>query len=834
MGLKDCLATALDGGEITKSQHDRLQKRFDQLQKKYGIDSGSTAAERAKQSLLAELKAESAEKSRRAKLALAAVKSLSGEADGWRNAAGQKDVGTYFLYKLESYGAGFESVAGREKEIMSLAQTRLSQMMQHFERTFLAGDYIRKNRAQLPNVLREAMGEDTGDAAAKTFAAAWLDTAEWLRQRFNAAGGSIGKLENWGMPQRHSPMALRDQGPETWKAYIRPLLAVDKMRHPLTQEPVTAGELDEILQSIFDGIVTDGWDTREPTGARFGKGAIATQRADHRFLIFRDADAWLKYQRDFGGGEDIFAAMMSHVRGMSRDIAAMEMLGPNPEASLEWMRQVIKKAGQLKLAGKESRLPGKTKSGDNVANMRINRLNEVWDTMRGNSGHPVNATLARIGGGTRNWITASLLGSSVLSAVSDVGTSIIARHFAGIHGLAAVGDYITALTPAGKQDAMDLGIILDEAMNAFHQEARFVGSSDVFGKTAYVADRVISISGLAAWTRTGKFAWGLGFAHELARSAGKPWEGLDPALRRTFTAYGLTPKDWDGMRAVPVHVGQSGLRLLRPADIAKIDERLAGRYLGMMQMESEYAVPTGGYRSRSALLGNTRAGTWQGEGLRSFAHLKGFGAAYIILHGARLARMAIGRDYGSAVAYAGALLISSTVFGALARQLSAVAATKDPEPMNTPAFWTAAMMKGGGLGIYGDFLFSETNRYGGGLAETISGTVTERAASALRMAGSAYGLLTGQDQKLGRELIQFAKGNIPGGNIWFLRAAWERMVLDQVQGVIDPEANKAFKRKQRDAAKNYGQGFWWQPGQWTPSRAPDIGNVLASRAAAGG
>ena len=31
--------------------------------------------------------------------------------------------------------------------------------------------------------------------------------------------------------------------------------------------------------------------------------------------------------------------------------------------------------------------------------------------------------------------------------------------------------------------------------------------------------------------------------------------------------------------------------------------------------------------------------------------------------------------------------------------------------MTTPAFWGAAFLQGGGMGLYGDFLFADLNRY---------------------------------------------------------------------------------------------------------------------------
>ena len=102
---------------------------------------------------------------------------------------------------LEHFGeAKFSSVAGRQKAITAMAHARMDKLLFHFRRGRLAGDKGRWNKAQLDNVAREAFGEGTGDAAAKEFARVWEDTHEWMRQRFNAAGGAIGKLEKWGLP----------------------------------------------------------------------------------------------------------------------------------------------------------------------------------------------------------------------------------------------------------------------------------------------------------------------------------------------------------------------------------------------------------------------------------------------------------------------------------------------------------------------------------------------------------------------------------------------------------------------------------------------------------
>jgi hypothetical protein len=265
---------------------------------------------------------------------------------------------------------------------------------------------------------------------------------------------------------------------------------------------------------------------------------------------------------------------------------------------------------------------------------------------------------------------------------------------------------------------------------------------------------------------------------------------------------------------VPLHEGQ----LLRPAEIAeRIDPKLAERYLEMIQSETEFAVPSGAHRSRTMLLDENRPGTLIGEAVRSFAQFKSFGSVFVLLHGMRMHGMIASGQTGAGAAYAGSLLLSTTLFGAAALQLKQVAAGREPRERTDVAFWSAALLQGGGLGIYGDFLFSNVNRYGGGFSTTLAGPVIQRANDLWNLTGgNAIQLASGEKTHFGRELVKFARGNVPGSNIWYLRLAFERTVFDQLQFLADPEANKAFKRQQQFWRREYGQEYFWKPGQMTP------------------
>lgn len=817
MTIEACIDTAVQGGELSKAEAERLKAEYQRFRERHANTAPSMADAQAKLDMIEEMKAETAHKKRKAKLALANIREVDIDLRSFRNAAGKSDIAAAALYKLEHFGeAPFSSVAGRQRAITGMAHAKMESVLHHFRRSAVLGDKGRRNAADLKNVVREAFGEDTGDQAAKGLTRAWKETHEWLRRRFNAAGGAIGELENWGLPQRHDPRALRKVGLERWKEAIRPQLDLARMKHPLTGGRIGAKELDRILEETFWQITTEGWIDRKPLRQPFGRGSLANQRAEHRFLVFRDADSWLSYQRDFGGGGDPFAAMMAHVNAMAKDIAAMEVLGPNPGGTLEWMKQAITREGQLVAAGKApGRLGGvKPEKALDRANGKIARLDAVWGSIRGNLETPVNGTWANGLAAARNLITSSVLGSAAISSISDVGTSMIARNFAGIPASGAIPEIVKSFSTYTRREAVSAGLILDAAAHVFHQQARYVGTLSGPEWASYVADRVLTYSGLTPWTQAARHAFGLAFQVEAAKHVGKSFDAMPDALRATFGRYGITGRDWDLMRKASLHEG----RMLRPAEIAgRVDERLAERYLEMIQTETEFAVPSGSHRSRTALLNQNQPGTAIGEGLRSFAQFKSFGAVFVILHGLRMHNMLAGGKTAAGAAYAGSLLISTTLFGAAALQLKQVAAGREPRDPSDPAFWGGALLQGGGLGIYGDFLFSNVNRYGGGFSTTLAGPLIGRANDFWNLTGgNVIQLASGEKTHFGRELVKFARGNIPGSNIWYLRLAWERTVMDQLQYLVDPEANKAFKRQQQFYKRETGQEYFWKPGELTP------------------
>jgi hypothetical protein len=247
----------------------------------------------------------------------------------------------------------------------------------------------------------------------------------------------------------------------------------------------------------------------------------------------------------------------------------------------------------------------------------------------------------------------------------------------------------------------------------------------------------------------------------------------------------------------------------------------------MVLTETEYAVPTASLRGRSFLVSSNPPGTFVGTLLRSFSMYKSFPSTVMILYSGRGAAIAAQAGGIAATRYAAKLLITTTLLGALALQLKEISKGRDPVPMTNADFWGRAALQGGGLGIFGDFLGQDVNRFGGGLATTVGGPLVQLADDVRRLTvGNLIDIGQQEETNAGAEAVRFIRGNTPGGSIWYLRLAYERLILDELEAFVNPEAEDRFRRQERRFSREYGQGYWWAPGERAPERAPDLSNAL--------
>lgn len=323
-----------------------------------------------------------------------------------------------------------------------------------------------------------------------------------------------------------------------------------------------------------------------------------------------------------------------------------------------------------------------------------------------------------------------------------------------------------------------------------------------------LAESVLRASGLARWTEAGRWAFGMELLGHVTDESVKRFDALDAPFRRMLERYGIGEDGWDAIRATPLEADR-GTPWIKPGNVE--NRELGDKLYEMILSEVDYAVPTADLRTKALINSVAPKGTFVGETVRSAALFKSFGVSMLIMQGRRI----IEQSGTNAALYAGGLLITTTLMGGLALQLKAIAGGKDPRPMDDHEFWGAAVLQGGGFGIFGDFLQSTENRFGGGFGATLAGPLVsdiDALAKVPRAKSPAW------------QAAKLAKSELPGQSLWYAKLAFDRMVTDQLQAAIDPDYTKSWGRMEKRAQDQRTQ-FWWAPGEPLPDRAPDLANA---------
>jgi hypothetical protein len=822
MSFRDCIINAEAEGTITPEQAREARDLFENLEQEYqGQMSRTAASSQAAQDSFSALERTVAERKRRKLLQIQNWREIKVNLDQYRDIRGNVNYGKAAEALFDTDGLSrYSSVVQREAAVERAATRKLYDVLATFRRNLIGQT---RNKAQLKNMVREVFGEDTGDASAREMAQAWKEASDYLRKRFNAAGGQILSRLNWGMPQMHSVVRVRSATFDQWREFILPRLDPEKMIDEQTGLRMSPERLEFALRDVYETISADGFNKRNPGATGQGR-SIATRRTDHRFLVFKDADSWLQYQQKFGN-DNPFDTMFGHIKSMSKDIALMEILGPNPRATVNFLKQTAQK--QAAMAGDEAM--------ENAARKSAAKLDTFYMAVTGANNSPIDSRVMSTFAGLRQVLQSAQLGAAAISAITDVNFQRMARGFVGLPQATTITDYLKLLMPLGAEErgktAIRLGLIAEGWSSLASAQMRYVGDISGPEVTRRIADFVMRASFLSPFTQAGRWAFGMEFLGTLADNTGKTFDELDTPLRTTLERYNIGSDKWDIMRSTELY-DHEGATFLRAEDIeARTDidptlaRDLATRMMEMIETETNFAVPSSSTRGRVALTGETRPGTISGELSRSFAMYKNFGVTLVNTHLMRGVTQEGAKAKGK---YLADLIISTTVMGALAIQLKEMGKGRDPRPMTDNAFWIAAFLQGGGIGIFGDFISSSENRFGGGLAKTVAGPVVGFVDDVGKLTiGNLIQAAKGDDTNIARETIKFVSRYTPGSSLWYARLGLERMVTDQLLLYADPKARSNMRRLESRYRREYGQRYWWRPGKTEPSRAPDIENILA-------
>jgi len=652
----------------------------------------------------------------------------------------------------------------------------------------------------------------TGNAIAQKAAVAWLESIEQLRQRFNAGGGDVGQLDYGYLPQPHDQGRVRGAGDaaarDKWVQEILPLL--DRNRY-LQEDGIrlTDQQLGDVLNAAWDTIATGGLNKKTP-GQGGGSGARANAGSESRQIHFKDAQSYLAYMGNYGGGS-MYDAMLGHIGGLSRDIALVERYGPNPSQQMKLQFDLAEKTD----VGVE-RSFGFTPQ-------------TYWDLISGKTGMADNGNLAQIAQDARNIQVFGKLASAVLSSVTDMGSYFVTTGFNKL-------SYWESLKNIGMQldgDTRDFltmhGVIADSMVSNLN---RWSGDNIRNNWSGRLANSTMKLSLMNAWTDTLRRAFSMTMMNGLAKLSRTEWTALSEWDRSHLTRKGIDEADWEVIRAGQL-TNHQGADFLTPEAIHASghtrSSEVVAKVIGLITDESEYAVINPDLATKAAAsAGGMSRGTVRGELARSVMQFKSFPIAMISRHWRRMldAPSVDGAPMmANRLMYGAAMMTSLTALGAVAYQTKQIVQGKDPIDMTTAKFWTRAMAQGGGMGIVGDFLLTDpTENPGDATANAIKNVAGPTVGSIFDVGyklgvENVYESLNDKDTHFGAELVRTARSHLPYVNLWYAKAALDHAGLHALQENMSPGY---LSRMQHRAQKDWDQDYWWKPGTGAPERAPDM------------
>lgn len=709
---------------------------------------------------------------------------------------------------------------------------------------------IQKDRPYLVNVLSDKrlsddvfreMGElreggkpgVTGNEDAKYLADVFAKHVEASRTDLNRLGASIGKLDGWAGAQVHDDMKMMQAGKETWIDGIAPLLDLNRT----FPDAASADEVKKILGDMYDTIVTGvpNKATAKEKGQRVNPANLAKSLGKTRVLHFKDAESAISYRDAFGYGNSIYG-IMSHQRRAANMAAQMDMFGPNPEV----MFNSLVEGERRKLRDDPNLSPQDKVKQIQKLNADAGPLRGAFDVMSGAISRPGNVTAAKVANDIRAVQSMAKLGGAVLTAMpTDVVGAAQAAMFRGsgfFNGMVKQIGGILKGRPKAEQ--AEISYLFGEGFDSLIGDVLSHGLANdgPVGKMSKLTETFFKWNGLNWWTDVGRSVVGRTVAAEMGMRADTAFKDLPANYSHVLGLHGIGERQWEALRQATrreaggnAYITPDAIRDLPDAAVeplvasrlatAKTPERKAeileqGRRdlelqaLRFVADETNYAIVETDAASRRISTLGTRPGTFAGEAARFVMQFKGFPIAF----SQRILGRALFGGRGASkyerimnnAPHLGALIGGLTVAGYMAMTMKDLVKGNWPprDPLD-PKVLTAALTQGGALGIYGDFLFGQQNRFGSGALETFSGPFIGTMSDIINIPLKARSALEeGKTPQMAGDILNLALNNTPFINLAYVRPALDVLFINSLRNWASPGY---VNRQQRNRAKDYGQ-----------------------------
>ena len=664
-------------------------------------------------------------------------------------------------------------------------------------------------------IKQEMLGVNTGLKQAKQLADILKSFQEDLRLRLNDLGANIGKLDDWITRTVHNTDKMANASKRTkivqdnkvaWREYIRERLDLKRS----FSEVADIIKVNKILDDIYDSLMTGDHLKHGGTNSVYGTRNVANRLNASRVLHFKDAVARHEYDVMFGE-PSLKESVISVISNSSKNIALMEVLGTNPQATLEKILSLLRKKYKSTNADLTNKLVFKTFKNEFVEiDGSINAIG--------------NETLAKVGMVVRTLQATGKLGFAGISSISDLAQYMGTTNFQGRGLLTGLGEAMNALFKKQDKEAMEVLEVISNSIIG-NMGNKYSSSFETWGKMGKLQNLFFKYNSLNWWISSLKSGMTVGLSRHYGMLVDTAFNSLSIRERNLLKLYGIDDGKWDLLRSIKT-LDVNNKRYLTAEGVNELSDEAIKKYAGRSLSEREirnfkkdleitwrnvlvdqatHGTPEPDAAIRAVMNQGLEKGTGMGETIRFIGQFKSFPIT--------IWKKIIGRElnsYGpddskfSKFSGLTSILILGTMFGYIsmsAKDMLRGRSPRDPEKLSTIL---EALSQGGGLGIYGDFIINEVqNEYGNNIWETILGPT---ASDLNKLRDIVINL--DDPAKAGKKFLQFAENNVPFLNLYYTKAAYDYLIGYQIKEFLDPGF---FERMRIRHEENRGQTYFLKP-----------------------
>ena len=644
--------------------------------------------------------------------------------------------------------------------------------------------------------------------------------AEW-RQRLNDLGANIGELDDWITKTTHNTEKMGNASKLSkivgdnriaWREYIRGRLDLPRTFAGVT-DPM---KIDEILDGIYDSLMANDHLKHGGTNSIYGSRNIGNRLNASRVLHFKDAEARHQYDRMFGE-PSLKESVLENLSNSSRNIALMQELGVNPQATFEKVLALLRKKY-------------KSENPELVRNLNFENFKNEFAEIDGSINGVGNTTLAKVGMTIRALQSMGKLGFAAVTSIGDLAQYMSTTNFQGRGFLSGFREAINSLFKTQDQAAMSVLSVTSNSVAGSFQANKYGASMDTWGTMGKLQNMFFKYNSLNRWISSLKSGMTVGLAHHYGMLADTKFLDLSARERNLITLYGIDEGKWNMLRSIKT-LDVETRRYLTAEGVNEISDNAIKSYVGRKISQREirnfkkdlemtwrnvlvdqamHGTPEPDAAVRAFMNQGQKKGTGAGEGLRFIGQFKSFPMT--------IWKKIIGREmksYGkevleetpfARVTGLTSLMLLSTVFGYIAMSAKDILRGRSPRDPEKKEVLIQALIQGGGLGIYGDFIVGELqNEYGGGTFDSLLGPT---AGDITKMVSMVKSIMEGDALKTGKKFQLFAEGNIPFLNMYYSKAAYDYIIGYQIKEFLDPGF---FARMENKHQEKRGQSYFLKP-----------------------